>query len=96
MDSDLWMVHKRLARLRLALLMGGILGAFSVVCDLLSHAYSVAVSGCPNTIESFINCGGRGPHMELLYALGILCFVAFALLVGWTIIILIRGGSEDG
>ena len=96
MDSDFRMVNQRLAGLRLALSLGVGFGLVGVVPDLLFHAYSVAVSGCPKTLGSFISCGGRGPHMEFLYALGILCGLALAYLVGRSADILIRGGLEDG
>jgi len=95
MDGNFRMVGERLARLRLAFLVGSLLGLFSVVCDLLLHSYSVAVSGCPKTITSFIDCGGRGPHLELLSVLGGLCVVGFALLVGWIAYHLIRSEREE-
>ncbi len=91
MDSDLWLVSQRLAGLRTAFLVGVGLGLVGVVPDLLFHAYSVAVSGCPKTLASFISCGGRGPHLEFLAVLGLLCGVAFALLVGRLACLLKRG-----
>lgn len=95
-DRDSSMVSERLARLRLALRLVGVLGLFSIAGDILLHSYSVAVSGCPKTIESYIDCGGRGPHLEFLAALGILCLLAGTLLVGWIVYHLIRGEQENG
>jgi hypothetical protein len=93
MDSDIQMVRGRLLRLVLALLVGCSLGLFSPVVDQLSHALGVAFSGCPKTLESYINCGGRGPHMEIGLVLGTVWVVALTLVVGWNALILIREGS---
>ena len=95
MVGDLWLERKRYLGLRTAFLVGCGFGFVSVVPDLLFHALSVALSGCPKTLTSFISCGGRGPHLEFLAALGMLCVVAFPLLVG-RLAYLLKKGGENG
>lgn len=74
--------RERLAGLRAAFLVFGLLGFAGFVVDILDHALAVYLAGCTPILESFITCSGRPFHLAILTVSGLACCVGGALLVG--------------